>query len=346
MKKILLIEDNLPIRENTAEILELANYSVITAENGKTGIELALQEMPDMIICDIMMPVLDGYSVLHLLRKNPQFQHTPFIFLTAKAERADMRKGMNLGADDYLTKPFDSTELLSAVESRLKMANFLQQEFAAGLAGVQALLQASRTGNPIEALIANRDIHTYRKKQLIYQEGTRPSKLFYIQKGKIKLYKTNEDGKALTVGLFNEGDFVGHVALLENGNYKETAEALEEVELALIPKNDFEELMNTSQEVSRKFIALLAKNITDMEDQLLRIAYNSLRKKVADSLIKLHQKYRSNISISRETLATVAGTATESLIRTLSDFRSEDLIAIKEGAIVILNEKKLESLIN
>src|SRR4051812_20977154 len=105
MKKILLIEDNAGIRENTSEILSLANYSVITAENGKVGVELAQRERPDLIICDIMMPELDGYGVLHILGKKDDTASIPFIFLTAKTEKTDIRKGMNLGADDYLTKP-------------------------------------------------------------------------------------------------------------------------------------------------------------------------------------------------------------------------------------------------
>ena len=106
MNTILLIEDNHEIRENTAEILELANYNVITAENGKDGVEKAIASKPDVIICDIMMPVLDGYGVLHMLNKNEDLKDVPFIFLTAKAERSDFRKGMEMGADDYVTKPF------------------------------------------------------------------------------------------------------------------------------------------------------------------------------------------------------------------------------------------------
>ena len=120
MKKILLIEDNDHIRENTAEILELANYKVTTAANGKIGVVMALEQLPDLIICDIMMPVLDGYGVLHAVQKNDAIKNTPFIFLTAKTERSDFRRGMESGADDYITKPFDGTELLNAVDSRLK----------------------------------------------------------------------------------------------------------------------------------------------------------------------------------------------------------------------------------
>ncbi len=168
----------------------------------------------------------------------------------------------------------------------------------------------------------------------------------------MKAYKTNEAGKELVTGLFSEGDFIGYVALLEETVYQDTAEALEETELAVIPKYDFEQLINNNKEVAQKFIRILAKNISAKEQQLLGIAYNSLRKKVAQALLILQKKYQRTeeefvIDISRENLATIAGTATESLIRTLSDFRSEQLIDIKDGRnIIIINQKKLEYLIN
>src|SRR3954452_2791740 len=143
MKKILLIEDNDEIRENTAEILELSNYKVFTASNGKIGVELAVEKKPDLIVCDIMMPVLDGYGVLMMLQKNSETQQIPFIFLTAKTERSDMRKGMQLGADDYITKPFEGSELLSAIEIRLKKAELAHQELASGIEGLNQLLYAA-----------------------------------------------------------------------------------------------------------------------------------------------------------------------------------------------------------
>src|SRR6478735_9696583 len=133
MKKILLMEDNDDIRNNTAEILELSNYKVFVAENGKVGVEQAILHMPDLIICDIMMPGLDGYGVLHAVHKNEAIKNTPFIFLTAKTDRNDFRKGMELGADDYITKPFSGTELLNAVESRLRKIDELKKEFSGGM---------------------------------------------------------------------------------------------------------------------------------------------------------------------------------------------------------------------
>ncbi|HWC52699.1 MAG TPA: response regulator [Chitinophagaceae bacterium] len=352
MKKILLIEDNNDIRENTAEILELANYNVFTAENGKQGVEVALKEKPDLIICDIMMPVLDGYGVLHLLNKNPETHHIPFIFLSAKTERADVRKGMSLGADDYITKPFEGTELLEAVEGRLKKAGMIKEKIAEGIEGLNQLMNVAEGKDVMQSLHEGRNINKYKKKQVIYSEGNRPSRLYYVHKGKVRTFKSNENAKELAVGLYTEGDFLGYIALLEGTPYKETAEAMEDSELAVIPREDFESLLNNNREISKLFIKLLAKNISEKEEQLLGLAYNSLRKKVADAIIKLNNKYNTNrdpgftIHISRENLATIAGTATESLIRTLSDFKNEQLIDIKNGSIIILNEKKLLNMLN
>jgi len=352
MKQLILIEDNLEIRENTAEILELAGYKVRTAENGKIGVELALKEKPDLIVCDIMMPVLDGYGVLHLINKNEALTGIPFIFLTAKAERTDFRKGMEMGADDYITKPFTDVELLTAVESRLKKTALLQKNYESNADGMQQMFSDFGNKKAIETLTDNRSTNTYKKKQLIYAEGNHPHQLLYIQKGKVKIFKTNNDAKELTVGLFGEGDFLGYTALLEGTAYKETAEAIDDTEIAIIPAEEFNELLHSSRELTQKFIQLLAKNVREKEDQLLGLAYNSLRKKVAEALITLQQKYQEagtekfSIHISREDLANIAGTATESLIRTLSDFKSEKLIEIKDGNITILNQKKLATMLN
>lgn len=352
MKKILLIEDNDNIRDNTAEILELSNYKVITAENGKVGVQKALEHNPDLIICDIMMPVLDGYGVLHAIHKNETIKNTPFIFLTAKTERGDFRKGMELGADDYIMKPFDGTELLKAVDSRLKKYELLKKDLAPGMEGLQEIMEVSFGKDALQGFIEDRNVNTYKKKHTIYDEGNHPNRLYYIIKGKVKTYRTNEDGKELVTELYSPGDFLGYIPMLEETVYKDSAETLEESELIAIPKEEFEELINKNPQVTKKFIQLLAKNISLKEEQLLSLAYNSLRKKVSEALVQLQKKYHTNkdeeftIDISRENLATIAGTATESLIRTLSDFKSERLIDIKDGKIKIINEKKLSTLYN
>jgi CRP-like cAMP-binding protein len=163
--------------------------------------------------------------------------------------------------------------------------------------------------------------------------------------------ENNEDGKELILKIVNEGEFFGYIAMLENSLYRESADALEECEIAAIPRSEFEELLHGSPQVSQQFIRLLAKDILDKEDQLLRIAYNSLRRKVADALIAAQERFRKGlerlpITLTRENLAAMAGTATESLIRTLTDFKSEKLIDIQDGQISIIQYEKLARMMN
>ena len=141
MKKILIIEDNEDVRENTADLLKLAHYNVCTSADGASGIQKARSFIPDLIICDIMMPGLDGYQVLEALQANIKTAGIPFVFLSAKADKSDVRKGMNLGADDYLTKPFEEHELLEAINSRLKRHEFLQKEYSRNISGLNAFME-------------------------------------------------------------------------------------------------------------------------------------------------------------------------------------------------------------
>ncbi|MBC7919869.1 MAG: response regulator [Ferruginibacter sp.] len=353
METILLIEDNDAIRENTAEILELTGYTVHTAENGKIGVEKALANQPDLVICDIMMPVLDGYGVLHIFNKNPQLSGIPFIFLSAKIERTDFRKGMELGADDYLTKPFDESELLTAIEGRLNRfrnvggaalrASHPKPDYNLGQDGLNQFLDDARRVGSLQSLSAERKLHAVRKKQYVYLEGDEPSRLYFLQSGKVKTVRTNADGKQLITGLYNPGDFFGYFALLENSDYGDSAVTLEDAELVYIPKDDFQRLLLASPAVSGQFVKLLAGRVGEREAQLLGMAYNSLRRRVADTLLRLHgQPPDGLIQLSRDDLANLIGTATESLIRTLSEFKQDGLVEMTSGGgIRVLQPEKL-----
>ncbi|WP_242674863.1 Crp/Fnr family transcriptional regulator [Niastella populi] len=192
----------------------------------------------------------------------------------------------------------------------------------------------------------NTSLQKFKKKQIIYTEGNHPSQLFYIKKGIVKTFKCNSEGKELITGIYGEGEFLGYVALLEETVYRDIAVAVEYAELAVIPKDEFELLMETDWQIARQFINMLARDISEKEKLLLGLAYNSLRKKVAEALILLSKKYKDAIKISRDNLAAIAGTATESLIRTLGEFRQEKLIDISEGYITIVNEAKLKTMLN
>jgi DNA-binding response OmpR family regulator len=355
MKKILLIEDNQDIRENTGEILELANYKVTLAENGREGITHAMKEKPDLIICDIMMPDLDGYGVLHLLSKNESLADIPFIFMTAKADRSDYRKGMEMGADDYITKPFDDIELLNAIEARLKKSAILRNDFSQDLAGLSSFLSIIKGVDTGQELSIQEDFDTRncQKKEVIYQEGKSPKGIYFLAKGKVKSYRTNDQGKEFITELYSEGDFFGYAPLMEGGKYCGSAAALEIATICFIPQETFFALLYRNSNVSRKFIQLLSNNLKEKEERLINLAYNSVRKRVSDALVTLSQRYpkengadADEITISREDLANLAGTATETTIRTLSDFKEENLISIDRGTITLLNVGALAALRN
>lgn len=348
MRTILLIEDNPEMRENTSEILELAGYKVIAAENGKKGVDLALKHLPDMVICDVMMPVLDGYGVLHILAKNPKTASIPFIYLTAKAEKEDFRKGMNLGADDYITKPFSDSELLDAISMRFAKSDALKKEFERTEEGLNEFMSRAESFDALIKLTGDRKCKPYKKKELIFSEGSYPAGIYFVNKGKVKTFKVNEDGKEYITGLYKEGDFIGYTAVLEDSNFTESAAALEDAEVCQIQRQDFLTLLYSNREVANKFIKLLSDNLIEMEERLLSLAYNSVRKRVAEALLMLRERYKQggsddfSIHISREDLSNIVGTATESLIRTLSDFKDEGMIELKAGQVKILDHRKLE----
>lgn len=348
MKSILLIEDNADLRENTAEILELSGFEVHTAEHGKIGVKKAMELIPDLIICDIMMPELDGFGVLFALSKHPETENIPFIFLTAKSERSDIRKGMNLGADDYLVKPFEEMELMDAIETRLKKSEKLQNQRTAQHEGLDGISQQARSLDDLKKLSDDVSYKTYKKKSIIFSEHTLPHVLYYVVSGKVKTAKVNDEGKEYITGLYKSGDFFGFMELIQETPYKSSASTLEQSEVCTIPKKDFFALIYNNHEIAQKFIKLLSNSILEKEEQLLKMAYNSVRKRVAEALLMLYERYHKenkgenfSMAISREDLANIAGTAKETLIRTLADFKEEKIISIQGAEITILNIDKL-----
>lgn len=347
MKKILIIEDNLEVRENLSEILSLSGYQTTTAENGKIGVEKALADRPDLVLCDVMMPELDGFGVLHILGKHAQTADVPFIFLTALAEKDDFRKGMSLGADDYIVKPFDDTLLLQTIEARLRKNERLRAASSKqSSGGLEHFINEAKALEAIQRLSENREVRHYRKKDPIFQEGDVPRWLFHIEKGSVKLYKTNDDGRELILRIAGPGEFLGYLALLSGDRYPEGASVLEDSTIRMIPKDDFFTLVYGNRDVNARFIKLLAGHVVDQEQQLIDLAYNSVRKRVATAIVHLFDQGYREISLLREDLAAIAGTAKETVIRTLTDFKTEGLIDIRDGNIVVQKPDKLREMPN
>lgn len=347
MKTILLIEDHPDMRENIAEILELSDYNVIKAENGKQGIQQAKEHHPDLIVCDIMMPEMDGYGVLRVLGKSPETAKIPFIFLTAKAEMSDLRKGMNLGADDYLTKPFDDVELLDSIEMRLKKSEIIEADFEPNSQGLDVFFTEAKSMDALQQLSQDREARQFKAKDVIFSEDSYPRHLLFVASGKVKTYKTNEDAKEYTTGLHKGGDFLGYIPLLKDSPHTESAIALEDTEILYIPKEDFYSLIYNNRDVSNKFISMLSNDLAEKEEQLLHLAYDTVRKRVADALLLLESKYQEksdkpfSMPISRDNLASIVGTSKECVIRVLSEFKDDKLVETRMSKITIVNSEGL-----
>jgi CRP-like cAMP-binding protein/CheY-like chemotaxis protein len=349
-KCILIIEDNDDIRESTSEILQLSGYDTLKAGNGKAGVDMAINSKPNLILCDIMMPELDGYGVLYLLNKNQETASIPFIFLTAKAERGDFRKGMEMGANDYLTKPFDDMELLNAIETRLDKEEKQKAYYSKILQNLEKLSIGSGNGvAELKALIASRKVRQIKKKQILYYDGDKPQGIYLILDGSIKTIKLAEDGRELMTGLYKTDDYLGINALLLDEVFNETAEAAEDTAICLLPKEAVITLLNLYPDIAKQFIRILSNSVREKEDQLLELAYHSVRKRLAQVLLRLSKQGKTDLNgfkISREELASMAGIATETVSRTLTDFKEEGLIEKKGSFIQLLNPTKLANMKN
>ena len=350
MKKVLLIEDDVVLRENTAELLELSGYQVETASNGRAGVEVAKKYQPNIIVCDIMMPELDGYGVLDNLSKNNTTKYIPFIFLSAKTERQDIRKGMNLGADDYITKPFNEDELISAIESRIAKAAILQEERQNDrLDNESSSFDELKTLNDLKNFFDdNGKTFHFSKGEIIYEEGNNSNYVYLIRNGVVKNFKFDHDGKELTTNLYQEDELFGYTSFTQNIPYQESATAIKDCELVAVSKQELKDVLDNNHKITLELIQLLSDNLSGAKEQLLDMAYSSVNRKTASTILKFAEKLSNksgeSIRISRNDLASVAGIATETLIRTLSGFKKEGLIEIEARNIKILDIQKLQQI--
>lgn len=344
MKKIIVIEDNTDVRENLTEILQLAGYKTISAANGKEGLIKINETKPDLILCDVMMPELDGFGVLKILSGTPHLATIPFIFLTAKAEKFDFRKGMSLGASDYITKPFDDTDLLQSIETRLKIHEYIPSHEKSQLKTLESI-NSNYFNDKLKVMSESCESKKYKKREVVFEEGTIVRNIFFVEKGSVRIFRTNEFGKELTTRIVKKDESMGFIDGLNLRPYSKSAQCLEETILKLIPVKTYLEVFSEDKDFSLSLLKHLAVYSNILEVGLLHQAYSSVRKKVANALITCFEKGDANpvITMQRDELASLAGTAKETLIRTLSDFKTEGLIEIEDAEIHI---KSINGLIN
>jgi CRP-like cAMP-binding protein len=341
MKKILVIDDQALHRNTVVSLLEMANYDVEQAKNGKEGIEKALTLVPDLILCDIIMPELDGFGVQKLLLSHPQTRSIPFVFLSAKDNPEDIRLGMRSGSDDYLTKPVNQTDLLASVEVRI--AKIRQQNSFTEMQNNAFNEEKNLLTNMKEISTSAREKHILRKEK-VYQEGDVAHYVYWVISGTIKTSKTDYYGKSYITDIFSSGSFFGHLPFQHHSEYNETAIALETSVIGMIPKKDFLAAVYRKPELNQYILQLTSQQLQDKNNRLLQLAYASVRERVALVLLKYASITSRELdlpTISREDLASIVGTTKESLVRTLSEMKKDGLLELKGREIAVLSPQEL-----
>jgi CRP/FNR family cyclic AMP-dependent transcriptional regulator len=231
----------------------------------------------------------------------------------------------------------------------LKKNDLIKTTFKNSVNDINNFFNKTKQLPGFDKLSDNRLSRLYKKKEFIFLEGQQPNYLYFIAKGEVKTYKSNNDGKELVTGIHRDGSFIGFVSLLENKPNNESAIVLKDSQIYLIPQQDFLTLIYTNKEIARKFIAMLSSNLYKAENMLLELAYQTVRQRVATVLLKLDGTSGANapketpiITVSRKDLSSMVGTATESLNRTLADFKDEALIEILDKGLKVINHSKLE----
>lgn len=341
--KVLIIEDNNELRENISEILELSNYEVLSAADGLLGIQEARKSKPDIILCDIMMPNLDGFGVLKILQQDPQLQSIPFIFLTAKAEKEDFRKGMNLGAEDYLIKPFDDVDLLEVIEKKLhkykELARNRSNRTLTGLIEFEKLESYPK----VKSLIDSTEAKEYGKKSKLWTPDEKTNSIYYIQSGMVKEGIETVGGKEFIFEFHTGPGFAGLTHLFQN-NYHSYGEVIENSIIHTISRKTLEEII-LQENLWTSFQNYYS---AQCQQHLSRLAVNSfgnVREKVAFHLYTVYLKLnQATILMSREDFASYCGIAKETLIRNLTELKDEKIIQIDSDGIHILQPQKLNAL--
>lgn len=344
MKTILIIENDSALLDSYSEVIKRSGYDTMIAYNGDMGINYAINRLPDLILCNTQLPNIDGYGVLSVLSTNPLTIKIPFIFLNSASQPNEVRKGMDMGADDFVTKPFRDNQLMRSIEARINKINQNLTMLSEQEAKIPHL-GYSRGLEKLLELIAQSKVRHLKKKQTLYYEGDYPQGLYLLATGCIKTLRLTNDGRQLITGLYKPNDFIGLDTLLLDSPFTESAETTENSSVHLIPKKIVMDLLNEHIELNQHFIKLLSINIHEKEDQLVELAYEPVRKRLAHVLVRLIKDVfpLDIIDISREELAGLAGIATETVSRILSDFKEKGLIKKTGSQIQIID---LDSLIS
>lgn len=338
--RIVVIEDQEEVRENLLETLELAGYDVVGASDGHAGVQRVREHAPALVLCDVMMPKLDGFGVLELLRADASTAAIPFVFLSARTEREDLRRGMNLGAADYVTKPFFQDELLRVVQLRIAQAA------APSIHGGQVLAKAhTEDVKPLLAELRQRGrTRQYTDRATVCYEGDEALNVYYVQGGRLRSHRETSFGKTLTLDLYGAGTWVGIDDVLGGGWHAAALSAFPDATVVIVPKGELLALVHKHPALTLALARQLAQDVALRTEQLLQIAYYSVRKRVAESLLRFGEgPDKTRVELRREDIAEAIGTTPESVTRTLTELRKDGLVDLSTvGEVILLDRRALE----
>lgn len=340
MKSILIIENNSELQSRYTNVLQEDGYNCFTASDGRMGVDVAIANMPALILCNISLPYIDGFGVLAVLSSNPNTVNIPFIFISTNARLSLLRKGMEMGADDFITQPFSDEQLIRAVNARFSK---LKNRSKTGKAKHHNLEQCDGF-KKLNEIVYKGQPRKLKKGQVLYYEGDTLQGLYFVENGCIKTTKLNADGRQLITNLYKAKSFIGIENLLLEEPVKERAETTDLSSIYFVTRQTVVDLLNEDIDLNKLFIKILSLNLGQKNDQLLELAYEPVRKRISKTLIRLAKNSHSAniIDISRDELAGLVGTATETVSRILTDFKEKGLITRTPGLIHIPDLDKLE----
>lgn len=342
---ILVIDDMGDVRENVAELLELSGHHVIQAQDGFEGIRLAKQHLPELILCDIMMPGLDGYGVAEILSRQEETKHIPLIYLTAKADPTDFKKGLQKGAVDYITKPFESDELIDSVEMRIRQATSKRQATADHVDWDNWVdfLKSDAALSGEEALKS----FTVPSGTTLFEQDDQALHLYFIKSGSLRWEYMDASGRQLGFRLSRAGEFAGWAAGFEAGAYPHSAVVQSDATVVELPMKAVKEMLLKTPSMALVWGQQQHESAMVLLGDMMGLLNGSARENVARVLLRFAEWDGREwaVLVSREILAKSIGVAYETIIRTVSQFKAEGWVASRGRKLVLTDRNQLLALL-
>lgn len=340
MKRILLIDSDPDERLMMTEILEIGGYKVEHARQGREGLRKAEIIKPDVVISRIKLKGGDGFSILYSMRQDKSLEEIPFIMIAESNTREDRRRAMEMGADDFISKPASGPEILRAIETQIFRYSQLKKKFSEKSEEEKDRLYHNEPW--VRLLIQDRKIQHYRGGDQIYRNGNYPGYVYYLLEGQVKLYYLTEKGKELTTDVVSSGELFGYEPVIANREYNQNSMALINSKIVRISSDEFISMLQGDASLAYGLLRVISSRVPGKERDMVSLAYDTVKARISLKLLYLSRKLRTNrIKISRKDLASLTGTSMETVVRALSELKDNGIIELDEHRIILKDKKAL-----